>query len=313
MTPRAWIAAIAAADRPDDLHRVAHAERRAALALPEVLALEPLHREEQAPVLPGAMPHVLHDVGVPQIREDGDLAGEARALARRGRRAQELDGHDLVRLAVDAAIDVAHPAAANAGFNDEAIRGLELGQHQGGRLRGTCARAPVRRRSRRAGPRDRHGSVNRLTFPGNPENDVDPAMGACEFPIVELACAASHWSPSSSPAQDPALSRLLRGFESRWGRSAQALCCQPDRLAHESLAETKAERRPGAPRGTFHGHGVPSPVPRLQRPGAAAGPYGLDVCQATITYPGPGSVVACPRGIPITWMIFTWSLAFPGP
>ena len=52
------------------LDRVAHAERRAPLALAEVLPFEPLHGEEEPPVVPGAVPDVLDDVGVPQVRED---------------------------------------------------------------------------------------------------------------------------------------------------------------------------------------------------------------------------------------------------
>ena len=85
---------------PHDLDRVAHAERRAPLALAEVLAVEPLHREEEAPVVPGAVRDVLDDVRVAQIGEDRDLAREAGALVRRRRGAQELDRDSLSRLAV---------------------------------------------------------------------------------------------------------------------------------------------------------------------------------------------------------------------
>ncbi len=113
------------------LDRVPHAERRPPLALAEVFPLEPLHGEEEPPVVPGAVPDVLHDVGVTQVGEDGDLAGEAGALLGRGRLAQQLDRDLLPRLPVDPPEDVPHPPAAHAGLDRKSIARLaELGEHQ---------------------------------------------------------------------------------------------------------------------------------------------------------------------------------------
>src|SRR6185312_4351877 len=85
---------------------------------------------------------------------------------------------------------------------------------------GYAERAPRRQREgavRNDAPRAR-ASVKRLTSSMVPENEAGIEEDACESEACGLICAASDRSPSSSPAQDPALSRLLRGFESRWGR-----------------------------------------------------------------------------------------------
>ena len=95
------------------------AERRAPLALGEILAVEPLHGEEQAAVGELAVGDVVDDVGMAQIGDDADLALEARLLTRGGGAAQDLERHRQTALVVDALEDVSTGPAAHTRFDGE--------------------------------------------------------------------------------------------------------------------------------------------------------------------------------------------------
>jgi hypothetical protein len=106
---------------PDHLDGVAGAEGRAPLPLRQVLAVEPLHREEQAPVRVFAVGHVVDDVGMAQIGNDAYLAPEPCALTLAGGAPQDLERHREPALGVDGAKDVAARPAADACFDHESL------------------------------------------------------------------------------------------------------------------------------------------------------------------------------------------------
>src|SRR3954463_9252664 len=87
-----------------------------------------------------------------------------------------------------------------------------VGSNSGNTKEGGYAEPTPRRQcegARDVGEGISSASVNRLTFPGVLKNEAAIEEDACESRACGLVCAASDRSPSSSPAQDPALSRLL--------------------------------------------------------------------------------------------------------
>ncbi|KYG05492.1 hypothetical protein BE21_40300 [Sorangium cellulosum] len=86
---------------------------------PQVLALEPLHREVRLAVGCLAVGDELDDGGVAELGEDAHLALEARALARVPGE-HDLDGDGLTRVAIARAEDLAHAARPGARVQREA-------------------------------------------------------------------------------------------------------------------------------------------------------------------------------------------------
>lgn len=107
---------------PHDLDGVLHAERGVTLTLDQILSVEPLHRVERPAIGERPVRDVLDDVGVPQVRDDRDLALEARALHHARARAQDLDRDHRAGLTVGRTIHVAHAPAACAALEHETIR-----------------------------------------------------------------------------------------------------------------------------------------------------------------------------------------------
>ena len=95
-------------------------ERRPALALRDVLALEPLHRDVRLPLVELPERDDAHDAGVVQPREHAPLAPEARLLARvdAGQR-DDLERHRLAAHLVLRAVDDADAAASDLALDDE--------------------------------------------------------------------------------------------------------------------------------------------------------------------------------------------------
>lgn len=96
-------------------------QRGAPLALGNVLALEPLHRDVGVALLELAERHHPHDAGVAQCCEQSSLATEARFFARiDARQGDHLQRDGKIAQLVARAVDDAHAAAADLPLDDEA-------------------------------------------------------------------------------------------------------------------------------------------------------------------------------------------------
>jgi hypothetical protein len=210
---------------PDHLHRILHAERLTPLALGQILAVEPLHGQEKPPVGPLPVRHVAHDVGMAEIAHHVDLAAEAHPLPVARRVPQELERHHLARGGVRALVDISRRTASHAGLDEKSL--ARLARIQGHlEVPGWLVVRPVA--STRNITKPRVGPVHSACPTASSTLDaettslharvaeVGPRRPACTRPKVRLGShvprdgtpVLAAPSPSSSPAQDPALSRL---------------------------------------------------------------------------------------------------------
>ena len=127
--PAACAAASASATCAATSRHCDEVERRAPLALRDVLALEPLHRDVRLPVVELPEGDDAHDPRVVQPREHAPLAAEARLFARVDARERDdlerdgLAGHLVVR-----AVHDPDAAAPDLALDDEAAREARCGE-----------------------------------------------------------------------------------------------------------------------------------------------------------------------------------------
>ncbi len=112
-------------DDDPEIDRGRDREAAAPQAILEVLAVEPLHREERLPFGGGAVIEVLHDVRVAERAEHADLAREAGLLAR----AEQHLHSDLAPRVVARAEHLPHAAGPGQGFDRVSPRDPGAGPH----------------------------------------------------------------------------------------------------------------------------------------------------------------------------------------
>jgi hypothetical protein len=100
-----------ARDRETERDALVDRHRRFGEAIGEVVPVEPLHREVEAPVRERAVRDELHDARIAKLREQTDLALEARAL-RVSELAHHFERDERPGLHIARAVDRSHSSAA---------------------------------------------------------------------------------------------------------------------------------------------------------------------------------------------------------
>jgi hypothetical protein len=220
-----------------EAERVRERERLAAEASVEVLAVDPLHREERLAVREHAVGVVLHDRRVIERGEHVGLAGEARDGGRR-RVVEDLHGDARARRAIVGLPDDAHPAAAGEAREDEAVADDVARLH---------VIAQYRRAQRRAQPQTSAAFVARRD---GARGEGGSARGAAADEVLRVDHLASPLAAHRAArlearegGLDRRLDRLRRaGLEGRAGQREEGVA--RDARAHRG--EALGERDGGA-------------------------------------------------------------------